>query len=182
MNRSAGSVQCVPTTEQPRASAGLSMLDLASIQTRNRSRASNMSTSNASACIRADADDAPFVCSRKSWIGAQCPTNFTCVEDSSHGQPYHPPFPTTPKHAHASVRAAWSRVDWQVGGVLAARTAFTVSAGSEGCGASAHRRFDFIGFDHLGLALLTNFQIISLEGWTDIMYLYMDAGYWWAWM
>jgi hypothetical protein len=76
----------------------------------------------------------------------------------------------------------WLRVDWQVGGVLAARTAFTVSAGSEGCGAPAHRRFDFIGFDHLGLALLTNFQIISLEGWTDIMYLYMDAGYWWAWM
>ena len=34
-------------------------------------------------------------------------------------------------------------------------------------------------FDHLGYAILTIFQMITLEGWTKIMYNLMDANYSW---
>ena len=38
---------------------------------------------------------------------------------------------------------------------------------------------DFIHFDHMGGALLTLFQCMTMEGWVDIMYYAQDAyGYW----
>ncbi|CAE8644751.1 unnamed protein product, partial [Polarella glacialis] len=38
---------------------------------------------------------------------------------------------------------------------------------------------DFIHFDHFGGALLTIFQCMTVEGWTDVMYMMQDGyGYW----
>lgn len=37
------------------------------------------------------------------------------------------------------------------------------------------RNWGFTGFDHFGQALLTIFQSITMEGWTDVMYTQMDA-------
>ena len=36
-----------------------------------------------------------------------------------------------------------------------------------------------INFDNLGWALLTIFQMITLEGWTIVMYNLMDSNIWW---
>ena len=36
-----------------------------------------------------------------------------------------------------------------------------------------------IGFDNLGWAMLTIFQMITLEQWTTVMYLLMDSNIWW---
>ena len=36
--------------------------------------------------------------------------------------------------------------------------------------------YGIISFDHIGVGLLTIFQTITLEGWTKIMYNYMDSG------
>ena len=36
-----------------------------------------------------------------------------------------------------------------------------------------------LGFDNLGWAMLTIFQMISLESWTTTMYLLMDSNIWW---
>ena len=35
--------------------------------------------------------------------------------------------------------------------------------------------YGIVTFDNLGVAMLTCFQVITLEGWTDLMYLMMDA-------
>ena len=35
------------------------------------------------------------------------------------------------------------------------------------------------GFDNLAWAMLTIFQMITLEGWTTIMYNLMDSNIWW---
>eukprot|EP00736_Rhodelphis_marinus_P010022 Rmarinus@m.20403 len=37
-------------------------------------------------------------------------------------------------------------------------------------------------FDNFGWALLTNFQVLTLEGWTDIMYMCQDGVSNWAWL
>ena len=34
-------------------------------------------------------------------------------------------------------------------------------------------------FDHLGWAMFTIFQMITLEGWTTVMYNLMDSNIWW---
>ena len=39
--------------------------------------------------------------------------------------------------------------------------------------------FGMICFDNLGWALLTIFQMITLEGWTIVMYNLMDSNIWW---
>lgn len=39
--------------------------------------------------------------------------------------------------------------------------------------------YNMIGFDNLGWALLTIFQMITLEGWTIVMYNLMDSNIWW---
>ena len=36
-----------------------------------------------------------------------------------------------------------------------------------------------LGFDNLGWAMLTIFQMITLEHWTTTMYLLMDSNIWW---
>ena len=36
-----------------------------------------------------------------------------------------------------------------------------------------------VGFDNLGWAMLTIFQMITLENWTQVMYLLMDSNIWW---
>ena len=36
-----------------------------------------------------------------------------------------------------------------------------------------------IGFDNLGWAMLTIFQMITPEQWTTVMYLLMDSNIWW---
>ena len=36
-----------------------------------------------------------------------------------------------------------------------------------------------INFDNLAWALLTIFQMITLEGWTIVMYNLMDSNIWW---
>lgn len=36
-----------------------------------------------------------------------------------------------------------------------------------------------LGFDNLGWAMLTIFQMITLEQWTTVMYLLMDSNIWW---
>lgn len=36
-----------------------------------------------------------------------------------------------------------------------------------------------MGFENLGKAMLTIFQMITLEQWTTVMYLLMDANIWW---
>ncbi|KAG2493814.1 hypothetical protein HYH03_008033 [Edaphochlamys debaryana] len=41
--------------------------------------------------------------------------------------------------------------------------------------------FGFISYDHIMWAWLTIFQCITMEGWTDIMYLTQDALSYWAW-
>ena len=35
-------------------------------------------------------------------------------------------------------------------------------------------------FDNFGYAVLSLFQVVTLEGWSDIMYKIMDADGWWA--
>ena len=35
--------------------------------------------------------------------------------------------------------------------------------------------FNVINFDHIGSAFLTIFQCITMEGWTNVMYIYQDA-------
>lgn len=39
--------------------------------------------------------------------------------------------------------------------------------------------YNMIGFDNLGWAMLTIFQMITLEQWTTVMYLLMDSNIWW---
>ena len=39
-----------------------------------------------------------------------------------------------------------------------------------------------IGFDNLAWAMLTIFQMITLEQWTTVMYLLMDSNIWWMGM
>lgn len=39
--------------------------------------------------------------------------------------------------------------------------------------------YSMTGFDHLGWAMLTIFQMITLEGWTIVMYNLMDSNIWW---
>ena len=39
--------------------------------------------------------------------------------------------------------------------------------------------YNVIGFDNLGWAMLTIFQMITLEHWTTVMYLLMDSNIWW---
>ena len=39
--------------------------------------------------------------------------------------------------------------------------------------------YNLIGFDNLGWAMLTIFQMITLEQWTTVMYLLMDSNIWW---
>lgn len=39
--------------------------------------------------------------------------------------------------------------------------------------------YNMMGFDHLGWAMLTIFQMITLEQWTTVMYLLMDSNIWW---
>ena len=39
---------------------------------------------------------------------------------------------------------------------------------------------DFVGFDNIGVAFLTIFQCLSLEGWVDVMYAAQDTVGWWV--
>lgn len=39
-----------------------------------------------------------------------------------------------------------------------------------------------ISFDNIGLAWVAIFQVISLEGWTEVMYLIQDAYSFWVWI
>ena len=39
--------------------------------------------------------------------------------------------------------------------------------------------YNLIGFDNLAWAMLTIFQMITLEQWTTVMYLLMDSNIWW---
>ena len=39
-----------------------------------------------------------------------------------------------------------------------------------------------ISFDNIGLAWVTIFLVISLEGWTDVMYFVQDAHSFWTWI
>ena len=39
--------------------------------------------------------------------------------------------------------------------------------------------YGMMGFDNLAWALLTIFQMITLEGWTIVMYNLMDSNIWW---
>ena len=36
--------------------------------------------------------------------------------------------------------------------------------------------FGFLHFDDLGIGILSIFRVVTLEGWTQVMYNYMDAG------
>lgn len=38
----------------------------------------------------------------------------------------------------------------------------------------------FTSFDNLGIAMLLVFQVVTLEGWTEIMYWTMDAATGWV--
>ncbi len=39
-----------------------------------------------------------------------------------------------------------------------------------------------ISFDNIGLAWVAIFLVISLEGWTDVMYFVQDAHSFWNWL
>ena len=39
-----------------------------------------------------------------------------------------------------------------------------------------------ISFDNIGLAWVAIFLVISLEGWTDVMYFVQDAHSFWNWI
>ena len=39
--------------------------------------------------------------------------------------------------------------------------------------------YDILGFNNLAAAMLTIFQMITLEQWTTVMYLLMDSNIWW---
>jgi hypothetical protein len=37
-------------------------------------------------------------------------------------------------------------------------------------------QYGFFSFDNIGVAILSIFRVITLEGWSYVMYNYMDAG------
>ena len=39
--------------------------------------------------------------------------------------------------------------------------------------------YGIMGFDNLGWAMMTIFQMITLESWTSVMYNLMDSNIWW---
>ena len=39
--------------------------------------------------------------------------------------------------------------------------------------------YGIMGFDNLGWAMMTIFQMITLESWTSVMYNFMDSNIWW---